>query len=349
MFSLGKATPGKLELRELWDVEAGDYVIDLAWSPTGAQLAFVTVDGHVFLIDDVITRGRLRPLGQHAGGANSVSWRADGGELATAGHDGIVRVWDPVSGTLQRELSAGADWVAKVVYRPRGSELASAAGRIVKVWANTGSAVYESAEHASTIADIAWNPDGSELAVAAYNGVTRHNPLKSTPPRKYEWKGSSLTLAWSPTAKYIATGEQDSTVHFWTVKTGDDCQMSGYATKALELSWHHTGDYLATGGGDTATLWSCNGKGPRGRKPKEFEGHVAKITQLVFQHRSDQMASGDGDGMVMIWNPLKSLTHLTGRFFETAVTRLAWSPNDQYLVVGQKNGLVTVLHLGIKL
>ena len=44
---------------------------------------------------------------------------------------------------------------------------------------------------------------------------------------------SSLALAWSPDSKYIVTGEQDSTVHFWNRKSGEDAQMS--FSKVLEL------------------------------------------------------------------------------------------------------------------
>ena len=50
-------------------------------------------------------------------------------------------------------------------------------------------------------------------------------------------EGVKFALAWSPDAKYIATGEQDSTVHFWRVKSGADAQMWGFPTKVLQLSW----------------------------------------------------------------------------------------------------------------
>lgn len=343
MFGIGKSSSQKRELTEQWYLDVGDYVIDLAWSPSGQQIAFVTVEGQAFLVDQATVKGELRPLGSHGGGASSVAWRFDGKELATAGQDGTVKIWSPATGQLIRELRAGADWVAKVVYHPQSPMLATAAGRIVRIWNADRQVQHESSTHASTIADIAWNPDGSSLAAAAYNGVTNHILKSLDRPRHYEWKGSSLKLAWSPTSKYIATGEQDSTVHFWSVKTGDDCQMWGFPSKVLELSWHHTGNYLATGGADTVTVWDCSGPGPRGRKPKMLEGHVTKLSQLVFQHRNDLLASGDTDGVVMIWNPLKSTQQVAGRYFESTISRLEWSPDNQMLAVGQRAGVVTGL------
>lgn len=343
MFGLSASAAGKPSLKELWHLEVGDYVIDLAWSPSGKQLALATVEGQVVMVDQANAKGVGRPLGSHPGGAASVAWRFDGKELATAGHDGTIKVWNPTNGSLIRELDGGATWVSKVAFRPRDSLLASAAGRSVRIWKDDGELLHESNDHASTVADIAWNPDGSSLAVAAYFGVTIHILEDLGRPRKYEWKGSSLVLSWSPISKYIATGEQDSTVHFWTVETGDDCQMSGFPTKVLELSWHHTGNWLATGGGDSVVLWNCSGKGPQGRKPKMLEGHSTRISQLSFQHGADLLASGDADGLLLIWNPLRSLQHQAQYYFQSTISRIEWSPGSQMLAVGEKNGIVTGL------
>ena len=64
-------------LAELWYVALGDYIIDLAWSPDATKLAAVTVEGSVFVIDDHGDSAHFNLIGQHAGGANSLSWRYD--------------------------------------------------------------------------------------------------------------------------------------------------------------------------------------------------------------------------------------------------------------------------------
>ena len=252
-----------------------------------------------------------------------------------------MRLWEARSQRLIRELDAGAEWGTKVAWRPQGTSLASAAGKCLRLFTTDGEIAYESSDHESTIADIGWNPDGSAIAVAAYFGVTLHIPGK--PLRRLEWKGSSLVLAWSPTAKYLVTGEQDSSVHVWYLKTGKDSQMSGFATKVLELSWHRSGNYLATGGSDSIVLWDTSGAGPEGRKPKMLEGHPTRLTQLQFQSRGDDIASADADGMLLLWTPLTHVTPYFARAFESAVTRLAWSPDDQRLTVGERDGTITTL------
>lgn len=329
---------------ESWYVDLDDYIIDLGWSPDGVKLTAVTVEGSVFLIDNNGDSANFKLIGQHKGGANSLSWRCDGAEFATAGHDGLVKIWDGSSGQELCTLEAGDSWVAKVLYNPRRKELATAAGRCFKLWNEQRDPIYESSDHSSTIADLGWNPDGSGLAVAAYNGITLHVPGKQSRPRKYTWKGSSLVLAWSPDAKYMATGEQDSTVHFWHVKSGNDAQMWGFPTKVLELSWDSSGRWLATGGGATVCLWDCSGKGPSGRKPRQYEAHINKLTQLAFQPDGDLLASTDADSMLILWQPIKHDKIIGGAELSSPASCLRWCKGGK-LASGQQDGKVVVFEV----
>ncbi|MEM1071076.1 MAG: hypothetical protein AAGI63_19375, partial [Planctomycetota bacterium] len=201
-------------IAESWFVALEDYIIDLAWSPVAPKLAAVTVEGAVFLIDDLGDSAYFKQIGQHRGGANSLSWRRDGGEFATAGHDGLVKIWEGDSGQEICSIEAGGAWVAKTLYSPRRNVLATAAGKHLKLWNDKRIAFYSSSKHASTIADLAWNPIGPGIAAAAKNGVTLHLSDETAEPRKFHWKGSSLAVSWSPNAHYIVTGEQNATVHF---------------------------------------------------------------------------------------------------------------------------------------
>lgn len=344
MLDIDLSMLNKRLLAESWYVALGDYIIDLAWSPDASKLAAVTVEGLVFLIDNHGESAYFRLLGQHAGGANALSWRADGAEFSTAGHDGLVKIWDGKSGEQLCELDAGDPWVAKVAYAPRRSVLATAAGRHLKLWNEQRQAFYESSDHSSTIADVGWNPDGSGLAVAAYNGITLHVPGKQNQPRKYTWKGSSLVLSWSPDAKYMATGEQDSTVHFWHVKSGKDAQMWGFPTKVLELSWDASGRWLATGGGASICLWDCSGKGPAGRKPRQYDAHTNKLTQVAFQPDGNLLASTDADGFLFLWDPIKHEKLIGGLSLTSSATCMRWCKGGK-LAVGQRDGNVVLFEL----
>jgi WD40 repeat protein len=327
---------------ERWYVMLEDYIIDLACSVDGDQAVAMTVEGAVILIDFDRESARYEQIGSHNMGGASVSWNPESHQFATGGHDGLVKIWDARSRLQVGEHKAGNAWVSRVAYSHRRGTLAAAAGKWLKVWSQTGNVVYESNDHKSTISDLAWNQDGSSIAVSAAQGVTIHTPGADEPVRRFVWQGASLRLAWSPSNQYIATGEQDATVHFWFVESGQDARMAGFATKVQELAWHHSGNYLAVGGASSPTLWDCSGDGPVGRAPVILESHVDLVTQLAYQHRGEVLASGDSSGFLMLWLPTEHDKIIWGTKLPSPVTRLVWSPDDARIFVGQKNGLVTM-------
>jgi WD40 repeat protein len=223
--------------------------------------------------------------------------------------------------------------------------LASAAGKKVRLWNTAGELIREHADHPSTVADIQWKPGTLELATAAYGQVTLIDPRRAGPARALKWKGSQLALAWSPDGKYIATGDQDCTVHFWVMKSGEDLMMSGYPTKVRALSWDHTSRYLATGAGLGVCVWDVSGKGPAGRKPLEFKWHEGNVKALAFQHKGTSLASGSADGGLALWEPGVNRRSLAQAAVPSAITQVAWAPDDRRLAVGTDAGTVTLLAL----
>ncbi len=324
-----------------WQASLGDHVIALAWSPDGALLAAAAVGGPITICDG--TTGRIKHvLDGHGFGTASLSWSPQGALLASGGQDGKVKLWNATAGKLHRELEGGAAWVERVAWSPSGTLLASAAGRKVRIWNTAGQMVREYGDHPSTVADIQWKPGCLELASAAYGQLALWHPEKAEPARVFKWKGSMLVLAWSPDGKYIATGDQDSTVHFWIDRTGEDLMMAGYPMKVRELAWDHSSRYLATGGGDTPCVWDVSGQGPAGTKPLQFELHKAKVTALAFQHSGSLLASASADGLLGTWQPGRHKKALGQAQHASGLTQLAWSPDDQRLALGTESGNVCV-------
>ena len=336
-----------LQLRENWTATISDHVIDMAWSPDGRFIAAASVLGPVTVFEGR-RRAVIHDFKGHEFGTMSIAWRPDSKVLASAGQDGKIRLWDMASGEAAHSLDGGAAWVEHLAWSGgKNPILASAAGRKLKLWNAAGNLVREYPDHQSTISGLQWKPHVRQLASIAYGGVTLWAPQQSEAVRRLEWIGSSLAIAWSPDGKHIATGDQDSTVHFWIVSTGDDLQMSGYPTKVRELSWDAASRYLATGGGEEVSVWDCSGRGPAGTKPITLSGHQDFLSVVRFQHHGKLLASGGADGRVYVWQ-------LRGRLrsrpvheaaLTAGVTNLVWSPNDQYIAVGDESGRVSVFSI----
>jgi WD40 repeat protein len=325
----------------VWLGEVEDHVIDLAWSPDGDRLAAASVGGPVSLFDHA--SGEVRHhLAGHRFGTTALCWSPHGALLASAGQDGLARAWDAANGAERFRVEGGSAWVERVAWSPPGDVLATAAGRTLRLWDASGNLLLDAPPHPSTIADIRWRPRSHELASAAYGRLALWKPDKPEPTRAFAWKGSMLTLAWSPEGRYIATGDQDSTVHFWVVKTGEDLMMYGYPTKVRELSWDSVGRYLATGGGPQATVWDCSGKGPSGTTPLAIDRRRCLITALAFRPSGAVLAVGGEDGAVRAWRVAKDSAKLGVANLGSEVTKVAWHPSGRSLAAATATGTVGV-------
>ncbi|MBK9171116.1 MAG: WD40 repeat domain-containing protein [Bryobacterales bacterium] len=327
--------------RIAWQADLDDHVIDLAYSPDGRWLAAAAVGGPIAVYEAATGVLHARLPG-HAGGTFTISWRHDSSHLASGGQDGYLRIWDIVTGAAPKEAEAGAAWVERVAYAVDTDLLVSAAGRKLRLWNSAGQLLQSYPDHPSTISDVQWQPGERYFTSSCYGQVATFRADTAEPLKKFQWKGSILRLAWSPDANYIATGNQDSSVHFWYRKTGRDLEMSGYPVKVRELAWDPTSRFLATGGSAVVIVWDCSGKGPAGTRPIQLDGHALPVSTLAFQHRGSLLASGGKEGNVCVWN-LKKEKLLAKTTLDGEVTQVHWAPNDRDLAVSSSRGVVRVL------
>jgi WD40 repeat protein len=328
----------------VWEGQLDDHAIGAAWSPDGSRLAAAAVGGPVAIFD--ATSGhRMATIPGHNFGTTSLSWRFDGGAIATGGQDGTVRIWEPESAGLLHALDAGAGWVEAVAFATHRDWLVSAAGRKLRLWNSKGELVTDYAPHPSTISDVAWQIGEPYFTTAAYGQLAIFRPGEPQPYKKFEWKGSILRVVWSPDSNYVATGNQDASVHFWYRRSGKDLEMSGYSAKVRELAWDATSRYLATGGSPVVTVWDCGGKGPAGTRPIQLDGHNALPTALAYQHKGPLLASGCRTGRVCLWSPAKGEDLLFSATLDGEITRLSWSPDDRLLAAATSEGAIRVYKL----
>jgi len=147
---------------------------------------------------------------------------------------------------------------------------------------------------------------------------------------RLDWKCSMLGVAWSRDGRFVASGAQDGTVHFWRLSSGKDSMMTGYATKPTALAWSADSRWLATGGGETITVWPFDGRGPERRAPRSLEAHADPISALAFAPQGRLLAAGCRGGALSLWE-LPGDAPLATFLVGARVEALAWAGRDRLI------------------
>jgi WD40 repeat protein len=79
--------------------------------------------------------------------------------LASAGRDGVVRLWDLETGKKNRSLKGHANWVTSVAWSPDGKRLASTSNdNSIKLWdPENAKEISTLRGHASEVLSVAWS------------------------------------------------------------------------------------------------------------------------------------------------------------------------------------------------
>jgi WD40 repeat protein len=344
-----------MQLTKHWAAQLDDYVIDLAWSPDGTQLAAASTAGAVslFAAKDGAT---AHILPGHDNGTNCVAFlpqsRPAGVNtapvLATGGQDGAVKFWDTLSGQHTGTASLGSAWVEHLAWRPVTATanasplLFAAAGKNLSALRADGSVAHGFKPAPKTISALAFQPAGGCAAVAYFGGVCLWDGDDFVAQKEYPYSNGIHALVWSPDNRWLVSGNQDPSVHLWMPDDDTELHMSGYEGKVKFLSFDHTSRWLATGGGRDACVWDCAGAGPEGREPAMLP-HDAPICAVTFQNSHSLLAAASTEGTVQLWSPERRQPLRATVKMPAAATKLSWSPDDRQLAIATAQGHVFVL------
>jgi len=336
-----------MELAKHWATSLDDYVIDLSWSSNSTLLAAASAAGPLSLFK--CADGALaHTFAGHPMGTNCLAFAPAQGAtsllLASGGQDGAVKFWDASAGQHTCTAELGKAWVDHLAWRPSGRMLAAAAGRKLSLLAADGAVLATLKDTAKTISALAWHPTGGCVADASFGSVRLWDADDFLLQKELPYNNGIHALTWSPDGKWLVSGNQDPSVHLWVPEADLELHMSGYEGKVKHLSFDRSSRWLATSGGRDSCVWDCSGEGPEGREPAMLP-HESPICAVTFQHTHGLLATAAQDGAVNLWsperkNPLRATVRLPA-----PATKLAWSPDDQFLAIGSEKGIVYTLRV----
>lgn len=172
-----------------------------------------------------------RLIGRHEGGVNAVAIAPAGDRAASAGNDGIIKLWRVADWALVAELSDHApNCVNDLAFSPDGRLLASAANDpVIRLWNVARQERLQALEgHGEWSSTVLFSPDGRTLATAGSDKrivLWDVRPEATTTPvtKRLELVGHSDTVRsvnFDLSRPLLYSAAEDKTIRVWDLPTG---------------------------------------------------------------------------------------------------------------------------------
>ncbi len=228
-------------------------------------------------------------------------------KFAVGGKNGLIKLWDIVSGKKVSTLDGHAEiigienYIIALAFSPNGTRLASGSrDKAVLLWDTT---------------------TGNQLLT-----LQKH-------------KGDTNVLAFSADGKILAIGSNDTTVQLWDATTGKSlATFTTHIGAVAALAFSPDSSTLATASSDgTVQLWNIETRKPL---PTRITGHTAQVHTTAFSKDNSILASIADNGTLTFWD-LKTLhkpeVNSISRFrFMSIRTGNTWFPYFAFSADGTK-------------
>jgi eukaryotic-like serine/threonine-protein kinase len=294
---------------------------------------------------------------QDVGDTWDLAFDPNGTRLATAGEDGLARLWDTSTGKFTVQCRGHARKVRSVAFRPDGQRLVTtSADGTVRQWdSQTGrEAVAPYERHIGDVVTAVYSPDGLWIASAGTDRTIRvwDAANRNDVAVLHGHTGVVTDLAFTADGRRLASTSQsgrqeftcDGTVRIWEVtRNADAFVLRGHTSYIYPVAYSPDGQWIASGGWDnTVRLWDA----ATGESCAIFR-HPGEVRALAFSPDSSWLISAcHADPALQIWNVATGQLQKTfTRPGSVVALAVAVSPDVAQFAAADADGTVKIVEI----
>ncbi|MDX1436792.1 MAG: helix-turn-helix domain-containing protein [Anaerolineales bacterium] len=340
------------ELHLLYSVPGGGPggLPDVAYSPDGATLATMEVNGQVKLRDAATGDLVLELPGEPDEIGASVAFSPDGRRLA-ASWATEVALWDLQSQEVEARFSGesvGTTYgynlgVGQIGFSPDGSRLAAAnLDGVSTVWdLATHDFVLTLAPDpgAQPAKAIAFSRDGRLLATGGDEGtVTVWDAITGDVKFMLPLGGIIHSVAFDPHADMLAASSEDGSIKAWVGSTGEQVVSLPRQSGTYDITFL-AGNKFATAGQDgTARVWDAL----TGQPILTLAGPTSTVIGIAGSPDGSRIATAAYDSSLRVWDAAPGRELMTIPAHAGIVWNVAYSPDGKHLASASADGFVRI-------
>ncbi|HSJ86440.1 MAG TPA: WD40 repeat domain-containing protein [Anaerolineales bacterium] len=314
LISIRADTTPMLEI--VWNVQAGEMIRTLAFTPDGTVLA-------------------------SAGGNSS---------------DFVIRLWDVVNNQLLTTLDGHAGIIWSMAFSPDGSLLASVSSdQTAKIWDWRNGLLVKTLEFPGEVVSVSFSPDGQSLAVGGVDEIknqVQHAAVWTysvgswQPLIKFPEYIDVAALAYSPRGGTLIGGGTSRNVQVWRANDGKQVYTLNHAHQVSKAAISPDGSTVATATCITVVNAECSEGGvwlwdlPSGKLIRKLRGFPNVVENVAFSADGSSLLAASRDGTMHFY----TTSNYDGQTFDFnspgGNSALAVSPDGGFLATGNNSGAV---------